>query len=265
MNDATGKSFSNLVDLLAQLRGPQGCPWDQEQTHDSLKRNLLEETYEVLETIDENDAAKLPEELGDVLLQVLFHAQIASEASQFTIGNVMESLRNKLVRRHPHVFGGAQASTPWDVETQWEEIKYQERSQNQEEAPLMDSVPRGMPALAYSQTIQQRAARVGFDWDHVTEVLEKMEEECQELEHAEALEDQESELGDLFFTVVNLSRWLNIDAESTLRKAATRFALRFTAMEAHCQREGIALSDLSIEEKDSLWQEAKRQQRSSQW
>jgi tetrapyrrole methylase family protein/MazG family protein len=256
MNDATGKSFSNLVDLLAQLRGPQGCPWDQEQTHDSLKRNLLEETYEVLETIDQKNAAKLPEELGDVLLQVLFHAQIASEASQFTISNVMETLRDKLVRRHPHVFGDAVVKNAREVEANWENLKRRER-QDEEAVSLLGRIPKDTPALAYSQLIQDRASKAQFDWNSMEGVLEKVAEEVVEIQEAGSQEARSREFGDLLLALVNVGRWLGVHTEDALRRANDRFARRFAQMEYLAKERGLAFVVLSLEQKEGLWQEVK--------
>ena len=256
-------TFDGLVQILAHLRDPQeGCPWDLEQTHQSLRSSLLEECYEALEAIDQGEPVKLAEELGDLLLQVVFHAQIAREANEFSPEDVFRTVNEKLLRRHPHVFGEAQASTPREVEVQWEELKRHERSQRQEERSLLDGAPRTMPALAYSQALQERAARVGFDWEDVQGVLQKMDEEREELQRAESLEEWEVELGDLLFTMVNLSRWLKVDAESALRKAAARFFHRFTTMEARSQEQGVALGGLSMEEKEALWQQAKRDEES---
>ena len=252
-------TFDGLVQLLQRLRDPQdGCPWDREQTHQSLRSSLLEECYETLEALDQGEPLKLAEELGDLILQVVFHAQIAREAGEFTLDEVFRSINDKLVRRHPHVFGGAHASSAREVEVQWEEIKRQERSQRQEEGSLLGGVPRGMPALAYSQALQERASRVGFDWEDLQGVLDKVEEERQELARAESPIEVEAELGDLLFTVVNLSRWLKVDAESALRQGAARFYQRFTVMEARCRKRGVALSDLSLEKKEALWQQAKQ-------
>ncbi len=256
MSDATGESFSALVDLLAQLRGPDGCPWDREQTHDSLKRYLLEESYEVLEAIDQKDAAKLPEELGDVLLQVLFHAQIANEASQFTINDVTESVRGKLVRRHPHVFGDVVVKDAREVEANWENLKRQER-QEEKEPSLLGRIPKDTPALAYSQLMQDRASRAGFDWKSVDGVLEKVAEEVGEIQAAESQEAKAREFGDLLLALVNVGRWLGVHTEDALRQANARFARRFAQMERLAKERGLSFADLSLEQKESLWQEVK--------
>ena len=256
MSDSTGKSFSNLVDLLAQLRGPDGCPWDREQTHDSLKRYLLEESYEVLEAIDQKDAAKLPEELGDVLLQILFHAQIASESSQFNINDVTESVRDKLVRRHPHVFGDAVVKDAREVEANWENLKRQER-QDEDGASLLGRIPKDTPALAYSQLMQDRASKTGFDWSSVEGVLEKVAEEVGEIKGAGSQEARSREFGDLLLALVNVGRWMGIHTEDALRQANARFARRFAQMERLAAERGVSFADLTLEQKEGLWQEVK--------
>ncbi len=255
MTDNRGVAFNRLVDLLAALRGPHGCPWDKEQTHDSLKRYLLEESHEVFEAIDHNPE-KLPEELGDVLLQALFHAQIAAEEGRFTIDDVLESLRDKLVRRHPHVFGERKVKDAREVEANWEELKRGERS-GQPGASLLGSVPQAMPALAHNQLVQERAARSGFDWERIDGVLDKVAEEVREIREARSQEERTRELGDLLFSMVNAARWMGIQSEDALRQAAARFRSRFLEMERLANERGLAFTGLSLEEKDSLWNEAK--------
>lgn len=248
-------AFSRLVDLLDTLRGPQGCPWDKEQTHDSLKRYLLEEAYEVFEVID-NSPEKLPEELGDVLLQVLFHAQIATEEGRFTIDDVLESLRDKLVRRHPHVFAEQKVKDAREVEANWEELKRGERT-GQPGVLLLGSVPQAMPALAHSQLVQERAARSGFDWKQMDGVLDKVAEEVREIREARSQEERARELGDLLFSIVNAARWMGIQSEDALRQAAARFRGRFLEMERLADERSLDFTGLSLEEKESLWNEAK--------
>lgn len=269
------EGFRALVDLMARLRAPDGCPWDRKQTHESLKPYLLEETYEVLETIDQGDRAKLKEELGDVLLQVLFHSQIASEARHFTIEDVIGQLADKLVRRHPHVFGnGGAAETPGDPEQvvhRWEEIKRAEREAAGREESVLDAVPKTLPALLRAYQIQARASRVGFDWSRDAEgfaqLLGKIEEEIQELREAvsdtagsEAVrrEGVEAELGDLLFSLVNLARFLKINPEDALRRANQRFVDRFHHIEAQAARAGRPLSNVTLAEMERWWEEAKR-------
>jgi tetrapyrrole methylase family protein / MazG family protein len=275
--------FHTLVDLMAALRAPDGCPWDRKQTHESLKPYLLEETYEVLEILDRQDRDKLPEELGDVLLQVLFHSQIASEAGSFTIEDVLEQLADKLVRRHPHVFGnGAANPTPMNADqvvARWEDIKRTERQASGQPDSALDGVPQTMPALLRAYQIQARASRVGFDWTHdakgFDQVLGKIEEEIQELRvaiRAPAANQTESdaglttarqarivaEFGDVLFSLVNLARFVKVNPEDALRQAVNRFVERFHFIEAQATASGRTIGDLSFAEMDRLWDEAKQ-------
>ncbi|MFO0774213.1 MAG: nucleoside triphosphate pyrophosphohydrolase [Nitrospiraceae bacterium] len=263
--------FARLVEIMATLRAPNGCPWDRKQTHESLKAHLLEETYEVLETIDRGDTAKLREELGDVLLQVIFHAQIAAEAGTFTIDDVVTTLSEKLVRRHPHVFqaeaqNGDAALSPDQVYQNWEQIKKAERQAAGTPDSVLAGVPLTLPALSRAYQLQARAARVGFDWPDSREgldlVLGKIEEECRELRQAidngASESARASELGDILFSVVNLARKLKTNPEDSLRVAATRFADRFRYIEAEAQKRGQSVEQLGLEEMDRLWDAAKR-------
>jgi nucleoside triphosphate diphosphatase len=276
--------FRKLVHLMATLRAPNGCPWDRKQTHESLKPYLLEETYEVLETIDHQDRAKLAEELGDVLLQVIFHSQIAAEAKRFTIDDVIERLSDKLTRRHPHVFGngtaGDQPTTAEQVVHRWEDIKRAERQAAGRSASVLDDVPKTLPALLRAFQVQARAARVGFDWTHdaagFDQVLSKIEEEIRELRMAvrapasepgtqdttpmSSRQDQiAAEFGDVLFSLVNLARFIKINPEDTLRLATNRFSERFHYIEAQAKASGRAVNELSFDEMDRLWEEAKAQ------
>lgn len=260
MSDSTGDAFSHLVGVLARLRGPGGCPWDQEQTHDSLKRSLLEESYEVLEAIDNKVPARLTEELGDVLLQVLFHAQIAAEVGDFTVDDVVESLRDKLVRRHPHVFGDATVKDAREVAANWERLKQQER-ENEMDRSALGNIPASTPALAYAQLIQDRASRAGFDFDGIDGVLDKVVEEIREMEEASSQEERAGEFGDLLFTLVNVGRWMGIHAEDALRQANARFYGRFLQMERIAGERGVSFPDMSMRQKEELWQQAKAQLR----
>ncbi len=276
--------FSKLVELMAALRAPDGCPWDRKQSHASLKPYLLEETYEVLETIDQQDALKLREELGDVLLQVLFHSQIAAEAGTFTIEDVLEVLAMKLIRRHPHVFGnGENGSNPTNGEqvlNQWEEIKRAERQAAGGAQSALDGVPKTLPALLRAYQTQARAARVGFDWPHnaagLEQIFGKIAEEMTELreavaegqaaEQASSLEGAgrehiEAELGDILFSLVNLARFLKINPEEALRGSTNRFTDRFHLVEAQASEQGHALSDMTLPEMDALWERAKERLR----
>lgn len=269
------KSFDDLVQLMARLRAPDGCPWDRKQTHASLKPYLVEEAYEVLEAIDHTDITRLREELGDVLLQVIFHAQIGIEQETFSIEDVIHALAEKLVRRHPHVFGTTdqqqESLNADDVKVRWEQIKRNEREEKGQDSSALEGVPKTLPALLRAYQIQARAARVGFDWSNVTPVLGKLEEELQEFRDAmaassasapstspQANEHVEAELGDVLFTIVNVSRFLKINPEEALRKTINRFIDRFQYIEAQAALTGRSLQDMTVEEMDALWEQAKR-------
>jgi len=247
-------SLATLQDIIAHLRAPDGCPWDREQTHRSLRPNLLEEAYEVLEALDADDPDKLREELGDLLLQIVLHAQIAAEAGEFTLAEALEGIIAKLKRRHPHVFGEVEVEGVGEVLRNWERIKREEG-----ESSMLAAIPAHLPALARSQAIQQRVARVGFDWHDSEGVLAKVAEEAEELTKAEGDARREKEFGDLLFVLVNLARWLGIDAESALREANRRFCQRFARMESLCAERGLDLSQMTLEEMNELWEEAKLQ------
>ena len=246
--------FSTLVDIIARLRGTDGCPCDKKQTHRSLRDSLLEECYEVLEALDDGDSQRLSVELGDLLMQVVFHAQIASEAGEFELGDVIKSITTKLKHRHPHVFGSVNVRDADEVLVNWEELKKEER---QEGASMLDGVPKAMPSLAYSQEIQGRVARVGFDWQEDDGVIDKLAEEVGEFKKAETKERQEAELGDLLFTLANIARRWGIDLESALRQANNRFYRRFASMEELCQQRGLNFAELSFNEQNKLWEEVK--------
>ncbi len=248
--------FEGLARVVAALRAPDGCPWDREQTHESLKPHLLEETYETLEAIDSGDPVALREELGDLLLQVLMHSQMARETGAFDIDGVVQYLTEKLISRHPHVFGEAHAETAEQVLKNWDRTK---QAQSGRES-VLEGVPRAMPALARAQEISKRAARVGFEWDSIYGVLDKLREEETELRHTIESGDRDriaSELGDLLFTVVNIARHAQVDAEDALRTMVDRFTRRFQWMEAEAARQGRALESLSADEWEELWQRAK--------
>jgi len=246
--------FENLKEIVARLRSPGGCPWDREQTHDSLKGTLLEESYEVLEALDSRDPEKLREELGDLLMQVMIHTAIAEEAGEFTMAQVIRGISQKLIRRHPHVFGDVKADTAREVMVNWEVIKGRERPAGRSS---LANVPKQMPALAYAQAVQQRVARLGFDWQNVEGVIDKLAEEARELVEGESKEEKLHETGDLFFALVNLARWLGLDAEDSLRLANERFIRRFSFIEEVCRERGCRLSDLPLDEQDALWEMAK--------
>ncbi len=250
-------SFQTLVDLVARLRAPGGCPWDREQTHASLKRNLLEECHEALEAIDRDAPELLAEELGDLLVQVAFHADIAREAGEFTLADVLTAINGKLIRRHPHVFGNASVNDARQVEQNWEQIKAAERAEQGLRQSPVEGIPQTLPALGYAQLMQERVARSGFDWEDIDGVLEKIGEEVAELRCAATDADRAHELGDLFLTLVNLCRWLNVPAEDALRQANGRFTRRYLRMEELAQRQGLDFARLPLEEKEALWQQAK--------
>jgi tetrapyrrole methylase family protein/MazG family protein len=258
-NDPTELSgFERLMTIMRQLRAPGGCPWDAEQTHESLKRYLLEETYEVIEAIDEGSPAMLKEELGDLLLQPVFHAAIAEEKGDFTMAEVLETINEKLVRRHPHVFGNAIIRSSDEQVTNWEKIKQSEKDKVRKSA--LSGVPPHLPALLKAHKITEKAARVGFDWEHVDQVFAKVMEELHEFEETMTEGNQErmeAELGDLLFAIVNLGRFLAINPEDALRKTIARFATRFAHIEESLHQKGQALQDTSLAEMDRLWDEAK--------
>ena len=248
--------FATLVDIIAKLRAPDGCPWDRKQTHASLRENLLEECYEALAALDEGGSAKLREELGDLLMQIVLHAQIASEAGEFELGDVIESINTKLIHRHPHVFGSEKVKDADEVAHNWEELKQEEREVG---VSILESVPGQMPALGYSQSVQRRVAQVGFDWADIDGVIDKLVEEVGELKRADSREERAWEFGDLLFTLVNVARRMGVDSEAALREANRRFFRRFTCMEKACRQRGINIGELSFDEQNALWEEAKRE------
>ena len=253
--------FQTLVSILKRLRAPGGCPWDREQTHSSLKRNLLEESHEVLEAIDRQDPQSLAEELGDLLVQVGFHAQIAQESGEFNLGDILTSVNQKLIRRHPHVFAGASVTDAREVERNWEKIKEAERRQSGKPKSPVDGIPQELPALAAAQLIQDRVGKAGFEWEDISGVLDKVIEEAEELKQAATPEEKIHELGDLFFVLVNLARWMDVHAEDALRQANRRFGWRYRMMEELAEAKGADFPALTLEEKESLWQEAKEVER----
>jgi len=255
---AAGSSFEAFQEIIAHLRAPDGCPWDREQTHASLRPYLLEEAYETLAALDTGDPQAMCEEFGDLLLQIVLHTQIASEAGEFGMPTLLRGVHDKIVHRHPHVFGDVKVDGVRRVLQNWEKLKAEERQANgKAEAGLLDSVPLALPALVQASEYQKRAARVGFDWPDVQGVLEKVCEEVEEIRQA-AEEQRAAELGDLLFAVVNLARWYKIDAESALREANLRFRRRFSYIEKTARQQGRALSAMSLEELETLWQAAKR-------
>lgn len=251
--------FEELITIMKRLRGPGGCPWDAEQTHESLTRYLLEETYEVIEAIESKSTEHLKEELGDLLLQPVFHAAIAEEAGSFTIDDVILTLCEKLVRRHPHVFGDMRIADSAAQVENWEQIKKTEKGA--ERSSALSGVPPHLPALLKAQKITEKAARVGFDWEHVDQVMAKVMEELHEFEEAMSAGDNEhmeAELGDLLFAIVNLGRFLSINPEEALRKTITRFQQRFKYVEDSLHAQGRQMSTTPLADMDRLWEEAKR-------
>jgi len=274
-------SFDDVVSIMAALRGPEGCPWDREQTPESLKPYLLEEAYEVLEAIDANDPAALKEELGDLLLQILFHSQMASESGHFSYQDVKNGLGAKLIRRHPHVFqqeGKGSLTTAKEVVRQWDQLKQQEKIEKQEAPSVFATIPKTLPALQRAIQVQKRASRMGFDWKTIEPVLEKFKEELDELfaetaglvdlpENSQASrlttltqQNIEAELGDVLFSLVNVSRFLRLNPEEALRKSTNKFMTRFQYVEAQAIRRGQNMNDCTPQELDLWWEEAKSQE-----
>jgi MazG family protein len=265
----TGEKFEKLVEIMATLRGPDGCPWDKQQDVHSLKPMLVEEVYEVLEAIENNDVEGLSEELGDVLLHIVFHAQLGKETGQFDIDTVIRKISEKLIRRHPHVFGNESASTPEQVIKNWESIKAQEKAEKlvnrtAEQRSLLEGIPSKLPAIYEAHQISARAARIGFDWPDIEGIFEKLQEEVRELKEviSESGEEKrrerlEDEIGDMFFTVVNIARCLKVDSESALKRSNRKFKTRFQYMESELARQGKSLEETPMEEMEALWQKAK--------
>jgi tetrapyrrole methylase family protein/MazG family protein len=259
--EATYRSFTTFQETIAHLRAPDGCPWDREQTHQSLRPFLMEEAYEVLEALDLDDPAALAEELGDLLLQIVLHTQIAVDTGEFKMGEVIHQINQKLVRRHPHVFGRVVVNGVEDVATNWEIIKKAEkaaRGEPPQTASALDGIPKTLPALAQALTISQRAVKMGFEWPNIEGVLDQLIEEAREITEANNTHDLEAEIGDLLFSAVNLARWRNVDPESALRGTNSRFIRRFKKMEALAAGQKKSLTKMSVEEMEKLWNEAKR-------
>jgi len=254
-----GTSFESFAEIVAHLRAPNGCPWDREQTHETLRKHLLEESYEAIAAIDSGDFASMREEFGDLLLQVVLQSQIANEEGQFNINQAIHGIYTKLVRRHPHVFGDLKLEGVEGVLANWEKLKEKERGEKKEGKGLLDGVPVALPALSQAQEYQDRAARVGFDWPEIEGVLDKVKEEIEEIKNAETDFELASEIGDLFFALVNVARWKNIDAESALRSTNLKFKKRFAYVEQGAKKQGRDLSSLSLDEMEFFWQEAKKQ------
>ncbi|MYF98141.1 nucleoside triphosphate pyrophosphohydrolase [Candidatus Poribacteria bacterium] len=255
--------FESLVEVIATLRGENGCPWDREQTHSSLKSTLIEETYETVEAIDSGSPDKLKEELGDLLLNIMLQAQIAAENDDFDIYDVIDTLNEKLIRRHPHVFGDVNVENAEDVVKNWEQIKSQE-SGYEDRKSVLDGIPNALPALLRGQKIQKRVARVGFDWDNISDVVAKVDEELTEVKESLPTNDTEAiemEIGDLLFAVVNLCRFVDLQAEETLRKSNRKFITRFKRMENELEKQGKTLTEQTLAELDEIWKEVKKDEK----
>lgn len=253
-------SMESFQEVIAHLRAPDGCPWDREQTHESLRPFILEETYELLDEINAGNAVGLKEELGDILLQIFLHAQVACEAGDFSLPDVVQAAGTKMVRRHPHVFSDVDVNGQVSaVLSNWQDIKEAERKENGEEKVkgMLDGVPNSMPSLLMAQEYQGRAAAVGFDWDEISGVLEKVEEEVAEIRAAASPKERAGEIGDLLFALVNMARWLGVDAESELRRTNEKFYRRFRFIETRAQQTGQKLTAMGLKAMDEFWNEAK--------
>lgn len=255
-------SLESFQEVVAHLRAPDGCPWDRKQDHQTLRKHLMGEMYEALDAMDRNDVAGMREEFGDVLLQIVLNAQIASEYSEFGMADVLRGINEKIIRRHPHVFGDVQLDGVEGVLQNWEKLKAEERKANGEADTkgILDGVPLSLPALAQAQEVQMRAKRVGFDWDAIEPVIAKVVEELDEVRSAPDEKSRAGELGDLLFAVVNVIRWYDVDAEAVLRETTNRFRRRFGFIEAAAREQGRALADLSFAEMDALWEQAKEEE-----
>ncbi|HGJ64154.1 TPA: nucleoside triphosphate pyrophosphohydrolase [bacterium] len=259
----TEELFRELVEIIAKLRSEEGCPWDREQTHETLKMGIIEEAYEVIETIDQKDDEKLEEELGDLLMQVLLNAQIAKDKGKFDINGVIQKINEKLLRRHPHVFGDLDVKDSEEIMKNWDRIKSEERA-NKDEYSILDGIPIHLPALIQARKVQSRASRVGFDWDKSSDVLKKVEEEVDELKESIVNADQpniEEEIGDILFSIVNLSRFLNVEPEDALRKTTAKFMRRFKQMEVKIAQKGKKITDYDLTGLDKFWDSIKEDER----
>lgn len=257
--DKAAKNFLELLDIVERLRGPDGCPWDKEQTHESLLPYFIEEAYEVLESVDEKDWINLQEELGDVLLHIALQTQIAKEGGKFNIIDSLKTVNEKLIRRHPHVFGDKKAKGSSDAKQNWERMKHVEKKRESR----LDGVPNALPALTRSHRLQQKASYAGFDWSQIDEVWKKLDEEIIELKNAHDqgnIEEIKEEIGDVLFSVVNLARHLDIPAEDMLRKANRKFVRRFTKVEEELEAKGKKLEDSTLEEMDEVWERVKKKE-----
>ena len=254
-------NFQKLLDIMTALRSGNGCPWDKEQTAESLKPFLVEETYEVLEALDEGDPKKIKEELGDLLFQIVFHCQLAKERGEFDMDDVIKNIGDKMISRHPHVFGKEKFETSEEVSKQWDERKKEEGKIKES---ILEGIPKELPSLLRAHKLQTRAAKVGFDWQRVEDVMEKLEEELHEFRSALKSKEQkeiEDELGDIFFVLVNISRFVGVNPEDALRKTISKFISRFRYIEMKARDAGKNISDMTLEEMDTLWDEAKEREK----
>ena len=260
----TGVSIERLLEIMQKLRGPGGCPWDQKQTHDSLKSDLIEEAYEVIDAIESGESSALEEELGDLLLQVVFHSQIAAEQGDFKLSDVATGIADKLVRRHPHVFGDVQVAGTGEVLRNWDAIKKAEKKEADKPASIVSGIPRHLPALQKAHQVQKRAARAGFDWKHIDDVFDKLHEEIEEVKEAIRRKNDgeiRDEVGDLLFSVVNVSRFLGHNPEELLNHNIKKFIRRFQSVEEQVHAAGKEITEFTLEELDTLWDIAKAQER----
>lgn len=252
------EKFQNLIDIMEKLRSEEGCPWDRVQNHDTLKRYLLEETYELIEAIEKKDYEGIKEELGDLLLQIVFHSKIAKDEGRFDIEDVIDIISQKMIRRHPHVFGNEDFKTPEEVLNQWDDRKKQEGKLSDS---ILDGIPSTLPSLLRAYKIQSRAAKVGFDWESVGGIFDKISEEVDELKEAINLKEKEKieeEIGDILFSIVNLARFLKVDPETALRKTNKKFEKRFRELEKIAKNKGKKLNEMSLQDMDIIWDELKK-------
>lgn len=265
MEEKVGELFARLVKIMERLRSEKGCPWDREQTRDSLKPFLIEEAYEVLEAMGANDGERLQEELGDLLFQIIFHTQISAEQGEFAMEQLLEKIAEKMIRRHPHVFSNAQVANAQEVLFNWEEIKRREKGpETRRIGSALDGIPRDLPSLLRAHRLQDRASRLGFDWPDVRGAFGKAKEEMAELKSAIGdgnREEMEEELGDLLFSLVNIARFIEVNPEEALRKAIGRFIQRFHHIEKGLKQQGLDIEKGDLEEMERLWQEAKRREK----
>ena len=256
-----GEKFEKLMEVMAKLRGPNGCPWDKEQTHNSITMGFIEELYEFIEAVEDNDIETMKEELGDLCLHIVFQVQIAKENGEFEMAEVLDSIIEKLIRRHPHVFADVKVKDSEEVIVNWDDIKKREKDK-QHRKSVVDGIPRHLPALSKAKKVQQKARKVGFDWDKVEDVVLKIEEELDELREAMLEKNQnhiEEELGDLLFSIVNLSRFLDVEPELALHNTVKKFMNRFRAIESALEEKGKTIHEATFEEMDALWDEVKKQ------